>query len=131
MKEDIMIINMLEAVSAMLEVKGGAISASKAECAKIMLDKIIEGMKDKDTVFTTNDTAPIQVIKQDEIVQVTPPSPPTPKRVPKPDEVEIMVDAGIIKSIKNAKDDTMIQLDGIAYPWRKAIGRSFSEGKVL
>ena len=129
---------MLEAVSTMLtgdSTEDHSSSDARVNCAKIMLDKIIEGMKsDKDKkAITSMDyaKAEVKILAQDPLpILKAVPAPPE-KREPKPDEVEIMVDAGRIKSIKNAKDNTMLQLDGKAMPWREAIGKSFTEGKVL
>lgn len=124
-----MYVKMLEAVSEMLKMPvASTICTERVKCAKLMLDKIIEGMQGDPSCST-----PTKQTKEQINAVATTASPPKPpvKRTPKEDEVEIMVDAGIIKSIKNAKDDTMIQLDGIAYPWLKAIGRNFSEGKIL
>lgn len=130
--EKLMIINMLEAVSAMLEIPDTEkvlIGYEKVKCAKIMLDKIIEGMK-KDKSLDNSYGKIVDVARLTPIEEAKP-NPTSAKRMPKQDEVEIMVDAGIIQSIKNAKDDTMIELDGKALPWRKAIGMSFSKGKIL
>jgi len=130
-----MVLNMLKAVSKMLELSDSdtlEVVDVKVRCAQTMLDQIIQGMIDEAKVITT---VPLEIIKSptaDVPIQPQPTTSTLPeKRAAKAGEVEIMVDAGKIKSIKNAQDDTMIQLDGIAYPWKRAIGRSFSEGKIL
>lgn len=122
---------MLEAVSLMLEFKDTdeqMRTYEKIKCAKIMLDKIIEGMKDKPLkrVIVGGGRTPEEAeTNMKEVI-------PKPKKaLPKAGEVEICVDHGIIQSIKNAEEATMIQLDGKAYPWKTAVGMSFTEGKVL
>jgi len=137
-----MIIPMLEAISNMIEIKDSddnLTSIAKVESAKIMLDKIIEGMKEKgmgSSAFTdffgnTDFRKLYEKTPTADTPNVASQRPKHPARVAKEGKVEIMVDAGIIKSIKNANDDTMLELDGRAMPWKDAIGKSFTEGKVL
>lgn len=145
-----MYIPMLEAISEMLSsskptspgtapvgsTTHKAPSSEKVECAKIMLDKIIEGMKEEEEPGNMQDIMGIHPELLGNLPHPNPPKPaekskPESKRVPKPDEVGIEVNNGLITKIINAKDNTMIQLDGKAYPWRKVIGMSFTEGKVL
>jgi hypothetical protein len=119
------IVKMLEAVSTLLEDS----KEIKVGCAKTILDKVIEGMKDKDKLppyITVKHEAPAGHGDLDMSASVKPK--PTPKRVPSAGEVEIGADGGIIKFIKNATDDTKVIIDGAKpIPWQDAIGKTFTE----
>jgi hypothetical protein len=117
-----MIADMLQAVSEMLDFKkeeDTKIILARINCAKIMLDKIISGMK---TEGMTNITLPY--------------GKPQPKindgkAQNQRSDVQLVVDGGFIKEVKNALESTKIELDGVAYPWKEVIGKSFTSGRVL
>ena len=144
-----MIVKMLEAVSEMLNFNDSDLvvpTGIQIKCAKTILDKVIEGMKEKDVaVDYTNDPrrcglcrgydshttdCPNGDFKLIGDIPGVPPR-PTPKVLvppkPKPDEVEVVADGGIIKQIKNAQEDTHFIVDGIKHHWSKCIGMSFTE----
>ena len=117
-----MIVNMLEAISEMLAQDDKMVAQEyfvRARCAKVMLDKVIEAMRVGADVTPFISPLP---------PRVTLPA-PKPKRTE--NEVQIIVEHGKISSIQNAKDNTKIELDGKVYGWQEAIGKSFSEGRVL
>ena len=139
--EDKMVIKMLQAVSEMLEgdeVNGNA-SAEAVRCAKLMLDKVIEGMIDEE-----KSNAPIPLsdptIHTDITGKVIPEQhkPANEKTAAeklraKLDEkaVQIVVDHGKITEVKNALPDTKIELDGKVYTPAECVGKSFEKGRVL
>ncbi len=112
-----MIINMLEAISEMLK----DTKEVEVKCAKTMLDKVIEGMKNKNN--------PQVVLEQFSTLDNL-----QKKQVPvkvKNNDVRIVVDGGKVTSVENAKDDTQIELDGVVYPWKETIGKTFFHGRIL
>lgn len=111
---------MLEAVSNMLDKGQGTFEIiayhSKIDCAKIMLDKIIESLK-KDP----------NALEQE--LKITPPK---RKSTQNNDQVAIVPnDDGSIKDIIGMDDDGKIELDGKVYTKKEAIGRKFQHGRVL
>ena len=111
-----MIIPMLEAISSMMK----DTKETEVKCAKIMLDKVIEGMKDKHIptveIPTLIDTTPRQVL------------PPKLKK----DDYQIIVDKNQkIVSIKNLPLDAKVELDGVVMTHQESLGKTFVSGKVL
>lgn len=119
-----MIVKMLEAVSIMLDIgsEPAAESVARVQCAKVMLDKIIEGMNDEVEETPRSFT----VVPKVELLEPAP-----KKREPSTNEIEVVAEAGIIKAIKNAKENTELLVDGVKMPWTEAIGKSFTEITML
>ena len=72
-----------------------------------MLDKIIEGMKEKPSTQVLSAIAPIAQLLPAEVL-APPPADLPAKREAKANEVEIMVDAGMIKSIKKLSFNSVL-----------------------
>lgn len=128
-----MYIKMLEAISEMVDIKGDTEvkeALVRVRCGKSMLDKIIEGMKGD-----VDEMVKVPLVNEKEAIDKSSPvetqKPIDRKKKMSKDDVEITVDNGKIKAIKNAKDNTMIELDGIPMHWKQALGKSFTKGKVL
>jgi hypothetical protein len=139
-----MIINMLEAVSAMLKMEATTqASTERVKCAKLMLDKIIEGMKEDTPTAMGYKGGLVVPNLPHHIPQPNPPIPPEkaqpetgkkPERhdVPHPKEPSIEVDEHrTITKVHNALPDTMIELDGKKYTPTQVIGMTFQKGKIL
>lgn len=120
-----MIIDMLEAVSEMLN--GAEFDKVKVQCARVILIKIIEGMKrnDKPVIVSYN-----YEIRNQEEVKITPPK--REKIQPQQDQFAIVPnDDGSIKDIIGMDDEGKIELDGVLYTKKEAIGKKFQTGKVI
>lgn len=125
-----MVIQMLEAVSEMLnlslEERRESINTN-VKCAKLMLDKIIEGMR------------PLNIESLEPITSITPKLKVSPQKRPK-DKVEIIADdhpmgGKMIKDIKGMEPGEMMEIDDgggwVKMSWEKAIGKKFISGRVL
>ena len=120
----LMIKNMLKAVSEMLKVKADDIPAeafAKVDCAKIMLDKIIEGMEDK----------PVKPVEH-----ITTPSTPSVQPTPDPDadkpKWSLTKDKeGGLKVLGTPPRGQKVDLDGVVMTLKDAVGKTFKVGKVL
>ena len=116
---------MLEAVRDILDIPNDASSASaaaKVDCARIMLDKIIEGMQVKEMTLIPSALSP-------EIVQ---PEPVKPVKIIPKDKRKIVVGSNsIIKDILNFPDDGKIELDGKIMTKKEAIGKKFDTGRFV
>lgn len=119
-----MIIDMLEAVSEML----GLSLIEKREandpnviCAKLMLDKIIQGMK--------KDGFSIRSAKEDPEVKL---NPPNKIKTPKEDQYAIVLnDDRTIREIQGYPLDGKIKLDGVIMSHLDAIGKTFQQGELV
>ena len=123
-KGERMIIDMLTGVSEMLR----DTKEVEVKCAKIMLDKIIDGM-----------------LKENITVVDTTPKKASPKPKPQPGQVELEMQAAEgkgeyriivdsqkrIKEIEGAMDTTMVELDGVPMTVKEAIGKTFVSGRIL
>lgn len=109
-----MVIDMLEAISDMLNQS----EEVKVQCAKLMLDKIISGL----------------VKNPEEVEKELKFNPPQNKKkvIPQQDQIAIVPnDDGTIKDIIGMDDDGKIELDGVVYTRKEAIGRKFQNGRIL
>lgn len=107
-----MIVRMLEAVEEMLKEE----TNDRVVCARTMLSKIIDGMREGEEV-----KIPSMPIKVDR-----------PKRaLSDKKEVQIAVDNGVVTNVLNATEDTRIELDGKIYTPAEAIGKTFKDGRIL
>jgi len=118
-----MIVSMLEAISSMLnqtDVKETQYAGYlvRADCAKMMLDKVIEGMREKGVPDYPG-------------VPTAPTGPGKTAKKPREDEIQVVVEHGKITNVLYAKEDTQLELDGKVYPWQECIGKSFSSGRVV
>lgn len=127
-----MIIPMLEAVSSMIsETEKESPSIDAVRCAKLMLDKIIEGMKEQDTSSTVY-SAPSSLSLDDThlstpVKQVaSPKSTPTTIKVPLP---EIEYDSAQKKflRVKNIPEDGMVVINKRRVKAIEIIGKSIPE----
>ena len=111
----------------------------KTACAKLMLDKVIEGMIDEEKsnapVPLSDPTIHVDLTGKNIPEQHKPVTEKTPaeKLRAKLDEkaVQIVVDHGKITEVKNALPDTKIELDGKVYTPAECVGKSFEKGRVL
>jgi len=129
-----MVVEMLEAVSEMMSLKNDddAVKAmERVRCAKMMLDKIIAGMKketllsEKPQIHTLNVEEHQGTLRKAEVPLNAKPAKSLESNV------KIVVDKGKITSVLNATDDTKLELDGKVYPWTECIGKAFQTGRVL
>lgn len=105
-----MLLSMLEAISEMLK----DTKETEVKCAKIMLDKVIVGMSNKST----------EALLTPEPIKIKSPKPS--------DKIELIMSANnTIADIRGAKDDTIVELDGKQMPWKEAIDKSFSNGRIV
>ena len=111
-----MLVPMLEAIAEMLK----DTKETEVKCAKIMLDKVIEGMKEKEAPFGLQPHPDVPSIRD---IQK--------RTVKKEGDVQIVVEHGKITNVLNAREDTRIELDGKEYGWQETIGKSFSTGRVV
>ena len=134
-----MYIKMLKAVSEMLE--GDSLNDYKqwetqVRCAKLMLDKIIEGMDEGVPKILTKDrianvqiptTQPGQMIEVDKNLNPIP-----QKDTPPVKEVSLEVnDKRRIVKVHNATPTTVVELDGKKYSPTQVVGMTFTKGKIL
>ena len=127
-----MYIPMLEAVSEMLaEDKDGVTNQERVFCAKTMLDKIIEGMKDKllppselaVMPYTGTGTPPPQA--QPATLEVK------PKRTGVEPEVEYDNVKKVFTRVTNIPADGMIEINGYRIKADTIIGKSVKEIPLL
>lgn len=116
---------MLEAVTEMLE---GSYEI-KVQCAKIMLDKVIEGMQSD----PENQISDVIKIPLKEIKRKTPNNaPPVTINPPNQDQYPIILnDDKTIKEIQGLPFDALVELDGIKMTHQDAIGMAFQQGRIL
>ena len=129
---DRMTVVMLEAISQMLE----ECKDVKVQCAKIMLDKILNGIPNLPNTFIPISTAPspYQDVK------------PTAKIKEPEDQYLFTADKGALKEIKRVirRDEigdvvlseelepfALVELDGRTHTYEEAKGKKFNTGKVL
>jgi len=132
-----MVINMLKAISQMLDVNGETATPTafeRVKCAKLMLDEIIQGMIDEKPDTTTVSTS--QVTHQE------PPksqlkSPLASELEPKDPEYTMEIDP-VTKVLKWMKMDgkllpptKQLRIDGKIIDYSKAIGMSFKKLEVV
>lgn len=138
-------INMLEAISEMIK----DTKETEVKCAKIMLDKVILGMKEKcksklvvedvrictvcrgydshatDCPKIARELEPVS-IPHKESLKARPPAEPDPNGY------EMVVDTqNRILKIKNLPLEALVSLDGVTMTHQEAIGKTFTEGKIL
>ena len=128
-----MIVNMLEAISEMISIDGPEDMkdvATRVRCAKIMLDKVIDGLKEKPELmpaFHYKKALEAPEVKiQNHKEKVEP-------------EYQINVEHGkliFMKINKNgewvdAPHDTPMVIDEIVTTYGEAIGKPFQNGQVL
>ena len=125
---------MLEAVSMMLDFNKEIymnVPAERVECAKIMLDKIIEGMKPRETFFD---------IENKEIDVLPLPKAPNPPKQhippPIPDgqyQIEMNPDFTLraINGTPPLSLDAPIELDGRVTTYKDVIGKAYNTIKIL
>lgn len=115
---------MLQAISEMLK----DTKETKVKCAKIMLDKIIEGRVIQDaSPESLEDNIPSRKSQK-----VTSPKSNEPEYI-------VAVDQGILLSIKyqtekgieEAPDDLAIEVDGKITTYESAKGKKFQSGRVI
>lgn len=127
-----MVVNMLKAVSKMLEHtdKMPALQfQARVECAEIMLSEIIKGLEGKQIP-----NVGLRLPPQDVTTKLTPEIPPTKVEVPPKEEPQYMISVDEkkqLKLIKNLPLDTEVILDGKRMTHRNAIGMKFQKIKVL
>jgi len=125
-----MYIKMLEAVSEMLDPFKPSTESSKTQdrmgvqCAKLMLDKIIEGMKGDPTPQA------VETFKEQVDIASTIDVPKQPKQPKNAISLEVN-DKRKIVCVHNALPDTIIELDGKRYSPAEAIGMTFTKGNIL
>ena len=126
-----MVVNMLKAVSQILDIKetGEALTAfERVKCAKIMLDEIIKGMDvDKTRPFTPPPT---------ELIPSKPSS--LAKELEKPEPVYTMEIDKVTKTLKWMKKDDkpldlkqLLLVDGKKVEYGRALGQPFKQLKVV
>lgn len=124
-----MVIKMLEAVSDMLHFEG-EIPLERVECARIMLDKIIEGMQFKEELhLVSHDLGVI-----DPPNKPTPPKKHTPTPLPEGQyQIEMSADFTIaaIKGNPPLAPDAQIELDGKVVAYKDVIGKAYNTVKIL
>lgn len=122
-----MIISMLQGVSEMLK----DTKEVEVKCAKIMLDKIIDGMCREDVKVVSSPTSP----QKDKPKQGHQP-PPQESNEP---EYIVAVENGILLGIKyqgesgveEAEFDLAIEVDGKITTYGAAKGNKFTSGRIL
>lgn len=126
-----MVVKMLEGVSDMLDGNAG----DKVKCGKIMLDKIIEGMKEE--------SKDIGVVKYEwkagtgavDLEQTPTKKTPSAKNlppVPAKGDYKIEVDSNRrITKIHGLPLDGKVELDGKIMTHQQAIGKQFTEGRII
>lgn len=114
-----MIVNMLKAVSKMISDS----KEPKVLCAHIMLDEIIKGMSDKDTVIKVE---PEKQIPTDVVLD----EPKKPEKSPptfSEEAPKIMVDdEGKLLPIAGFPDNSLLKLDGKVMEHKAAVGKTFT-----
>ena len=134
-----MYIPMLEAVSEMLANKivdpmkeGIPPNATRVHCAKIMLDKIIEGMKAKPLPPPIIVPEGMQLQSQDFIpVPAGVPVEVKPKRTGKEPEVEYDHVKKVFTSVKNAPPNNQIEINGYIVDAKLLIGKSLKDVALI
>ncbi len=111
-----MIVNMLKGVSEMLDKS----QEVKVQCAKIMLDKIIDGMKEPEYIKQKPGTVvPVKTVNAHPIEP----------------QYEISVEHGRLVWIhidkEDAPHDLPLLVDGVETTYGQAIGRAFQNGSLL
>ncbi len=135
-----MIESILSAISEMLtevEVVGTPSSQTsvalieRVKCAKIMLDKVIEGMRKREEVATEyNWNAEWKSAKPEGKIKIRETEPI--EKIKEKGEYKIVVDGqNRIVRIDNLPPDAFVELDGVAMIHQAAIGKTFTSGKVL
>jgi hypothetical protein len=124
-----MVIDMLEAVYQMLDFDKSAPSIEKVECSRIILAKVIEGMKRENYVIKESN-APVEV---NPIKKKTPNNaPPITVSPPRDGEYPIVLnDDKTIREIQGLPFDALVELDGIQMTHKDAIGMTFTTGRIL
>lgn len=106
-----MVVKMLEAVSSLLS----ECQDVKVVCAKTILDKVIEELKEKDVV-----SVPIPFVRE---------SRPTQEQ--KHNQYEVIVDNGRLQEIKNFPLDGKVNLDGVIMTYEEAKGKPFQNASIV
>ena len=128
-----MLVNMLKAVSNMLEYKTPNTAteeqterpfAVKVSCAKVVLDEIIRSLESGEN--------PKPVSKEKTTASdLEPKAKPEPKASVEP-MYQIMVDDNqMLIGIKNLPLDAEIEVDGKVMKHSEALGKKFTKGKIL
>ena len=119
-KGDLMIVNMLTAISKMLAPAEESTLKVRTSCAKTMLDEVINGLKKK----------PYDLIVEDDVKEEKPQK-PKPEPIPK-GKFKVVVGANRrITSIEGLPLDGKIELDGKVMTHKEAIGKTFTSAKIL
>lgn len=135
-----MTVNMLKAISKMLEVPEEYEVVSllaKIGCAKIMLDEVIKGLEGDMSLAVKESLLFPSAMPTG--TSDFPPAPHPPatcakpqKREAKPGEVKIVLDSSRrIAKIENFPLDGKLMLDNVITTHKDAIGKTFTEGKIL
>ena len=123
-----MVIQMLEAVSEMLndDASSAELFMTKVQCAKTLLDKIIEGMNP--------DTALFQPVEVATPAAPIPPKKHIPPALPEGQyQIEMSADFTIaaIKGNPPLAPDAQIELDGKVVAYKDVIGKAYNTVKIL
>lgn len=120
-----MLVNMLKAVSKILEMNEASIE--RIGCAKVIIDELIAGLEKKEIVpsFTEDDIEPL--------LHNRPPVKPVKDKNPARDEngYEGIVENGILKEIKNLPLEAKIKFNGQIMTHQEAKGKQLKELEIL
>ncbi len=122
-----MTINMLKAISKMLEKGKDDTLETRVSCAKIMLDEVIKGLEKEPPGVTV--TATYGADDEEAAIPSKPEPKPKPKPLPPKDKpYRVVVDADRkITKIEGLDLDAPVILDGITMKHKDAIGKKFTK----
>lgn len=130
-----MLINMLKAISTMLDLKGCTLDNSKArvDCAKIMLDEVIKSMNEGQPTIPRLITPSVvekEIDKTTKIIEEMESGKLSEEEIKKQPRIVLDKDRKI-SAIENFPATGMIELDGKKMMAKDAIGKTFTNGRIL
>ena len=133
-----MVIPMLEAVSEMLndDASSAELFMTKVQCAKTLLDKIIEGMQTSQMISTRLSSKPQVDIEDIEEIP-TKPNPPKQHIPPPIPEGQYQIEMNpdfTLRAINGTPPlplDAPIELDGRVTVYKDVIGKAYNTIKIL
>ena len=127
-----MVIQMLEAVSEMLNNCGGLPEEqfrTRVMCANTVLLKVIKGMQSN---LENQITDIVKVPYKEERKKTPNNAPPVTISPPNQDQYPIILnDDKTIKEIQGLPFDALVELDGVTMTHKDAIGMTFNTGRIL
>ena len=129
-----MVVNMLKAISRILLIPKStnqAEMAIKMDCARVMLEEIVSGMKGSTT--TTGDPNTTVTIQPSNVI---PPTPLVEKKEPKyMIRTKNITRKGtvvrVLEEIKGLDKEALLEIDGKRMPHHQAIGQEFKRARIL